>query len=265
MKEKPIIIPTEDEIGRWVKVKLKERMSYGILPRQRDLLEEYDGAIFEVFEKGKAANTVCTCRKVNGEHVVDCLSHPHPTVHVIDPNDEDKTLEIRSMFLEPVEIKLVEEGKTAISEKTPGPIEEVIMETAAQEYIEKTAEVIKAPVESAAEKNAIVTGDFATNEKRKYVLIEISKDGELSVQDVEDAIETGLLFDAKDGEWISGNYCGKIGQCVPLDGADWVNGFMMVEEGEAADTYRFASSLAAVLRNATKIAINRDIDKIGPH
>lgn len=105
MKDKQVIIPSAAEIRRWIKVKLKERLSYGLLPRLSDLLREYDGAIFSVLEIGKDAMNVCTCKKAINEHAPDCLTHPHPMVCVIDPNDENNMLEIRSLFLEPVELR----------------------------------------------------------------------------------------------------------------------------------------------------------------
>lgn len=238
MKENQVKIPTADEVRRWVKVQLKKRMTYGLLPRLQELLEKYDDAIFEVFEIGKDAMKVCACKKTDNKHAPDCVSNPHLMVHVFDPNDNNKILEIRSMFLEPVELSQLVKSQ-----------------------VEKTEDIVKAG--EVLEKLAVGIVETKKDcDEKKYVWIKISPIGEFEIVDVESMSDSNFIFDTETLEWILGDFGGKVGESIPLDGKDWINGFVVVLEGQEHDVFELVFSFATILKNSIKSILTKEINKI---
>lgn len=202
MKNKNIVVYSEEEIRRWEKVCLKEHMSYYPTPaRFQQLRNTYDGDEFDVVGVRVAEIRVCTCHK--HDHAPDCLANPHFNVCVIDPNDdkEKDSFEIPSTYLEPVFLK---------------------------------TEIIKN--ESAPEKDTtsqrLQEASFADAESQKiFHVVLFGKSGirTLLVDDYS-AENESFLFDQKDGGLI-GDRIIHCGQIVPMSEPDCA---LIILEGDMA-------------------------------
>jgi hypothetical protein len=231
MVEENVKIYSIEEIKRWKTVRLKKKMLIHPVPvRFVTLREEYVDDVFIVLDFKEPMNKPCLCGKPRGEHTPDCLVHPHLMVIVIDTADEEKTLEIRSLFLEPVE---VEEEKTIpppSPEKTsPGLTEgEPVDLTPVQEQEDVPAEIMKEVIPA------------------KISFIIIDGNGLIGIQDAknpedEDFILVGI-------EWVWRKYSGEVGE-MRLFGKDHTDGFVAVMEFDPGQLREFVQLLEAVLKN----------------
>lgn len=244
-KDKKEFNPVEFEkfVRTWAKVKMKKDLNCKPLPSGFvKFKKEFDDDVMDVLDfKTGISIKQCFCGK--NPHTEDCLTWPHVTLTLLDPNFQQVC--IHSLWLEPVEFN--EDVKTQsmeIEEISPG-ITSVISND--------ITTIMKDP-------RIIFANPAETFVREKYVWISVTKNAGLQILDIDEICNSDFVFDEKAQEWLFNNLAGRIGEIVPVDGNNQSNGFEVVMRGEKDSLLSLFHFFGEISKRTLKNSIKDRID-----
>ncbi|HBI33827.1 MAG TPA: hypothetical protein DEA43_04260 [Candidatus Moranbacteria bacterium] len=242
-------------VRTWVKVSLKEVLNLKTVPPSFDVLKKVMGrGIFDVL-KVEDGNSLKKCLCEKDPHTEDCLSWHHLSVKILDSEGNNRW--VHSLWLNPVEVLPIEKVSIetpAETEKT-SVIENISAGVAEVKVSESTSVTIKNP-------EIIFPKAVQENVKKNYCWVSFSQSAELKIVDIEEVCNPEFLFDEDAQEWIFYELTGKVGEIVPLDSKDYLNGFEAVIEGNRNILLSVIVSSIEISKKRLKQAIIEGIEKI---